>query len=145
MTLDKFGRHLFKNNSVPHSMSSDPINISEYMFYNIILRFEAKQISKDNKYVLTMTNTTHYTFPLDSGSVENVWLSSKNINISVNDLIIPMEEILHFPLKFNDRLSFIANENKETKTNSLFVELILKCPIIFQEHAVTSEKAYYKH
>jgi hypothetical protein len=45
MTLDKFGRHLVKNPQLVLTKFSDKeILSSSYMFYNVILKFEANAI-----------------------------------------------------------------------------------------------------
>jgi hypothetical protein len=63
MTLDKFGRHLVKNPQLVLTKFSDKeILSSSYMFYNVILKFEANAIV-DNIVVYLTSLCVNCAFP----------------------------------------------------------------------------------
>ena len=143
MTLDKFGRHLLKHTKLSDSVDDAMITISNYMFYNLIFHFEsAKTI--ENTYILK-SKETHYTFPLEIGSIAKLNITSNEINICVNNKIFNREEMEGLSLRNGDRISFKYAFNKTENVPDLFAEMIIKCPVNFEESLVTSEKAYYKH
>jgi hypothetical protein len=99
MTLDKFGRHLVKNPQLVLTKFSDKeILSSSYMFYNVILKFEANAIV-DNKYIIGF-DRVDYKFPLEQGTIE-----------------------LNYQIQFGTSISFVVKQNRKLKTINLNVYL----------------------
>lgn len=144
MTLDKFGRHLLKHAKTrDESDNEESIDISEYMFYNHILRFVSEK-TEGNKFILE-TGKTEYKFPLERSEIANVIVNIDSVSIIINNKIFTPNELSNFSLNKNDVISFVSNTHSKEKTIHLFAEIIIKCPIRFESSSVQSEKAYYKH
>ncbi|RYA73344.1 hypothetical protein DD592_25845 [Enterobacter cloacae complex sp. 2DZ2F20B] len=143
MTLDKFGRHLLKHAKLSGSIDNDMITISNYMFYNLIFRFESDK-TVENTYVLN-SKETHYTFPLEIGTLTKLNITINEINVYVNNKFFSKEELKGFVLRNGDRISFKYAVNKTENVPNLFAEMIIKCPVNFEESLVSAEKAHYIH
>lgn len=147
MTLDKFGRHIVKHTTPVGNMDSDTISLSQYMYYEVILKFESDFVVED-KFIL-FTGNINYFFPLEFGLIENIrFFDNKNddeIMIFINDKMFTKNELQHFPLHQNDYLSFSNFSVKNNSTEKLRVEIIIKCPIKFENSLVKAEQAYYLH
>lgn len=72
MTLDKFGRHIVKQARLSTNNDDDKhvINVSEYMYYNLILKFESDKLIR--KTFVLNSGMNHYSFPLEWGLIEKV-------------------------------------------------------------------------
>jgi hypothetical protein len=140
MTLDKFGRHLNKMVQVASNSESETLNTSRYMFYNHILTFQSNKIL-NNKYVISPDKTT-YSFPLESGIIENVRINIETVFLNVNG----KAHALGLPLKLDDEISFELKDKAKNSTNkmnqNLFAEIVVKCPIKFENNSVLSETAF---
>jgi hypothetical protein len=148
MTLDKFGRHLVKNPQLVLTKFSDKeILSSSYMFYNVILKFEANAIV-DNKYIIGF-DRVDYKFPLEQGTIEKILLNNEEVLISLNDKLFIKEQALNYQMQFGTSISFVVKQStsktKNNKFKCLFAQIIVKCPIKFENQSVNDEKAIIKH
>ena len=145
MTLDKFGRHIVKQARLSMNNDDDDkhvINVSEYMYYNLILKFESDKLIR--KTFVLNSGMNHYSFPLEWGLIEKVLVhlyAQDDISVTINDKILTRDELVNYPLKMHDKIGFISNVDKIVK--KLAVEIIIKCPIKFERDSVTRERAYY--
>jgi hypothetical protein len=83
-----------------------------------------------------------YLFPLGRGVIENVFINSKKVSLNINGKSMTKEQALNQPLKLNNAISFKLNDIRHDINNCLFAEIIVKCPVKFENNSVISERAF---
>lgn len=97
------------------------------------MEFESDQINpNDNKYFLHESETS-YKILLDSAKIMNIHSHPKDVVIVLNGQEYAPEQLVGIKLKRGDELSFVGTQQKDLK---LFVEVLLKCPILFDDSDV---------
>lgn len=150
MTLDKFGRHIVKHvKTSSNEANTGWIDSSKYIHYNLILYFKSDEVV-NGKFVLD-SGSPHYVFPLQSALIQDVRCLDTNnycddIIVSINDQVISRDTFHNVLIKQNDCISFSINPviNDDVR-KKLRLEIIIKCPMKFEDLTVQSEQAYYMH
>lgn len=130
MGIDKFGHDLNYYYRKMHENEYHP----KPSHYELRLKFESDKINPhDNKYFLHGSETS-YKILLDSTKIMNIRSHPKDVVIVLNGQEYAPEQLIGFKLKRGDELSFVGTQQKQNQ--KLFVEVLLKCPISFDDSHV---------
>lgn len=123
MSLDKFFNHIEN-----HNFNRLFENVLGDLYYLQTLQLYGN-ISEQSLAFTLPTGDTVYIFPYTQGTVENVVLNpNKDIILKINNIKISPKA--KFTLKYKDRIS-IERISFQTRITYVFVELVIKLPIIF--------------
>lgn len=132
MPIDKFGRHMLRDRSVPYSPptitsspDSSPFYICEPKLHHskcvINLRGHS---TKTGMYILE-NNKDEYVFPI-SGKLESLEIVPATCQMFLNGgTALTSIELIGTNINKGDKINFIT----VSKQPSLYVEIVLQCPI----------------
>lgn len=122
MTIHKFGHHISSSSS-----SSSSIEHKYYSYLNITLT----GAKAGHSYALSNFNR-YYIFPIESGEIYSITIVPSDTTLIVNNRIYDSSNGKGIKLKKGDRLKFIPSPT--ATINTLFVEIVLTCPLILKEN-----------
>lgn len=128
MSLDKFFNHIDT-----HNFNQLFKNFVDDLYYLQTLPLYGNLNEHSLAFTLA-TGDTVYIFPYTEGVVENILLNPKeDILLKINNIkISPQAKIT---LKYKDRIS-VERISIATKIPYVFVELVIKLPIIFEDRFI---------
>lgn len=127
MGIDKFGRDISDYYHRKYEDEYEP----RPSYYELILEFESDQVDPVTKKYYLHETETFYKILLDSAKIVNIHHHPAHVVIHINDKEYAPKELIDMVLHQDDELCFLGS-NKE----KLFVELLLQCPILFDDSDV---------
>lgn len=131
MPVDKFGQpadlHHNKISELKTDFNKNISTLKENLFG--IIRVTLKGISVQPTGQFNLSNGQEfYKIPFHSGFIEHIYIFPFYTKIYINDQHISKQEILKYPLNFDDSITLKIGPTTEYNQTT-FVELIIKYPI----------------
>ncbi|KAJ8914152.1 hypothetical protein NQ315_016230 [Exocentrus adspersus] len=135
MTIDKFGRHISQQIQSSEDQEDFVVtstsferNITNGLYFNIILTFESTTFQENSKKYLISNIKTCHVFFYESAMIEFATGYPSDIVTVINEKEFSLTELVNVQLHRGDNIAF-QEKDPQTTNNNLFLEFFIRVPV----------------